>query len=262
MVTVHTIEYISILITFFFFVVGSIYDVRTREVPDRVWLVYGPVGFILTLYQLSLEPSNLILTVASIVLAGLASFALNYFGLFGGADAKATMCLALTIPIFPESVRPIVGHVFPFFPLEVTVVSFVVALAVSVWFGLRNLRVFLHKGSRLFDGFEEEPRWKKFSAALTGYQTSIHKLQSTFYLYPMEEIVQDLNRARRVFHLFESAEADRDELISKFMESRQRVMLSDQVWVTPGLPMLLFFLIGVTITLLVGDPLFSFVVPR
>ncbi|MGA2972914.1 MAG: hypothetical protein ABSE39_09895 [Candidatus Bathyarchaeia archaeon] len=59
-------------------------------------------------------------------------------------------------------------------------------------------------------GFAAEPRWKKILPVLTGYPTSLTKLQSTFYLYPLEEVLEDSTGPRRFFRLFEKAEVDRD----------------------------------------------------
>ena len=61
-------EHVSIIVTFIFLVVGSILDLKAREVSDRVWSVYAPIGRAITIYRVFLEPSSLIPTVASIEL--------------------------------------------------------------------------------------------------------------------------------------------------------------------------------------------------
>ena len=59
--------------------------------------------------------------------------------------------------------------------------------------------------------------------------------------------------------MFFDAEADRDQLVSNFTESFQKAGYSGKVWVTPGLPMLVFILAGLLVALVVGDPIFSLV---
>jgi len=108
----------------------------------------------------------------------------------------------------------------------------------------------------MFEGLRLEPRWKKALAFVTGYPTGWSKLESTFYLYPMEEVSEDSSGAHRRFRLFASAEADRNEMISSLSRSLRKVGTPDTVWVTPGIPMLLFILLGVVITLIIGDPIF------
>lgn len=255
-------DFASLFLTVLFFGIASVYDLRTREVPDRVWISYGLIGATLTFYRLFVNPSNLTLTITSVAVGTLISFGMNYFGLFGGADAKAIICLSLTVPVSPESIQPMFHSVLPFFPLEVIITGFLLALSISLWFGLRNLATFLFKGSRMFSGFQTEPLWKKLLAALTGYQTSLAKLRSTFYLYPLEAMVRNSNGPRRVFRLFESAEEDRDKLMSRFMKSYAKVGLPRKVWVTPGLPMIAFFLIAVIVDLIIGDPIFAIMIRR
>jgi preflagellin peptidase FlaK len=257
---VQLAEFAPVLLTLLSFAAGSIYDVRRREVPDRVWLIYGLVGFGLTSYHLYVAPSGLALSVVSILLSAGVAFGLNYFGLFGGADAKAIICLSVTIPLFPQNSAPTLNPVLPFFPLIVIVTGFVLAAFVSLWLGLKNLATYLSRGSPLFDGLRAEPVWKKALAALTGYRTSLSNLQSTFYLYPMEEVTEDSNGARRRFKLFESAAADREELIRKVMVSYSKVGNPELVWVTPGLPMILFFLAALILTIFLADPIFTLII--
>ena len=107
----------------------------------------------------------------------------------------------------------------------------------------------------MFEGLEHEPWGKKVMASITGYQTDLSRLTSTFYLYPMEEF--DPNNSRRTFKLFFGAETDRDQMVSRLTESLSRLDYKGRIWVTPGLPMLLFILIGLAITLIFGDVIFS-----
>jgi preflagellin peptidase FlaK len=250
-------EYVSILVTLFFFGLGSVFDLKTREAPDKVWLTYGPLGLALTVYRVLGTPSSLVLTAISIALGIPISFGLFYFGLLGGADAKAMICLALTLPLAPESYHPLIGYVHPFFPIVVLMMSFIASASVALWLGVRNLIMFLTERSKMFEGLEREGRWKRILASITGYPTAISKLDSTFYLYPMERVVEDESGDHRTFQLFVSAEADRNELVSILSESLRKVGSPSRVWVTPGLPMLLFILVGLIVTLILGDPILT-----
>jgi hypothetical protein len=179
-----------------------------------------------------------------------------HLGLFGGADAKAIICLGLTIPLAPSSYSPLMGYVHPFFPVVVIIMGYVSSLSIVFWLGLRNLVTFSREGLKMFEGLRLEPQWKKALAFVTGYLADLSKLESTFYLYPMEEVSEDSSGAHRRFRLFVSAEADRSEMISGLDRSLRKVGSPTRVWVTPGIPMLLFILLGVLLTLALGDPIF------
>jgi preflagellin peptidase FlaK len=250
------VQYLSVIVTIAFFALASAFDLRTREVPDWVWLVYGPIGVALTAIWLFLESSEIPLAALSIGLTALLSLALLYFGVFGGADAKAIICLGITLPLAPSSYVTLVGYVHPFFPVVVVIMGFVCSVSVVFWIGLRNLWSRSH-GHDLFEGLYNESLPTRVLAALTGYPTDISRLRSTSYLYPIEEVVENTTGARRRFHLFFDAEADRDQMISDFTKSLSKVGSPSRVWVSPGLPMLLFMLFGLVITLVAGDLIFS-----
>ena len=252
-------EYLSIAVSLFFFALGSWFDLKTREVPDKLWLVYGSLGLALSARYLIVNWSFLVNAFVSVVLTIMISFGLFYSGLFGGADAKAIICLGLTLPLPPSSFQSITGYIHPFFPIVVVITGYLSAVSVAVWLGLRNLLSRL-SGPGMFEGLEHEPMWRKISAFITGYPAEISKLHETFYLYPMEKIVEDAKGARRTFQLFVSAEVDRKKLISELDESLPKVGSPVKIWVTPGLPMLLFIFIGLIITLILGDPIFTRVV--
>ncbi len=247
----------SILVSLFFFALGSLFDLKTREVDDRVWLIYGPIGVSLTILRLFTDPSQLLLTIVSIIVTTLISFGLFYFGLYGGADAKAIICLGLTIPLVPSASKPLIGYLHPLFPVVVTLTGFISSASIAVWFAVRNSLTYARIGNRMFEGLESEPHWKKVVAILTGYPSEVSKLRSTFYLYPMEKIIEGTNTPHRSFNLYFGAETDRELEVSKFTESLSKLDYRGKVWVTPGLPMLLFILVGLIVTLILGDVVFS-----
>jgi len=251
------LDILSILVTLVFFSIGSYYDLKVREVSDKLWLAYAPIGLGLTSGRLILEPSTLPVIAMSGAITALIAFGLFYLGLFGGADAKAILCLGATIPITPSVYQPALGYVHPFFPLMVTIMSYLCSVAVILWLGCSNLCRYIGSGGKLFRGLEKESWWRKILACITGYPVNFAKLQSTFYLYPMEEIVETKTGLRRTFKLFVSAEEDRSEEVAKLASQLNRMKYLGEVWVTPGLPHLVFLVIAIIITLVVGDPLFG-----
>ena len=257
MIILELLDTLSILVTLVFFSLGSYYDLKAREVSDKVWLVYAPIGIGLTISRVIVDPSTLFLTSISEVITVIIAFGLFYLGLFGGADAKAILCLGATMPLPPSSYQAIIGYVHPFFPLVVTITSYLCSTSVIVWLGLSNLGRYIHRGDQMFQGLLKESRWKKLLASITGYPVEQVKLQSTFYLYPMEEVLETDSGPRRTFKLFVSAEEDRSEEIAKLQSQLGKMGYAGEVWVTPGLPQLVFLLLAILITLMLGDPLFG-----
>jgi preflagellin peptidase FlaK len=250
-------EYVAIGITLLFLTIASISDLRTREVPDKVWLFYGPVGLALTAYRLSVNPSQLLFVAISIGFSILVAFGLVFFGLSGGADAKALMCLSLTLPLRPSVITPVLGFFYPFFPIVVLVTGYVCSFSIAVWMLGKNMILWTQLKSGMFEGLEHEPAWKKALAFMAGFPTQLTKLHSTFYLYPMEKIVEDKNGVKRTLQMYSNADVDRQQVVSEFDDSLRKIGLVKLVWVTPGLPMLVFILAAVIITLIFGDPVFA-----
>jgi preflagellin peptidase FlaK len=249
-------EYLSIFISLIFLAFAAWCDLKTREVSDKAWLVYGPLGLALTVYRLWVEPSLLLLNAASIGLSILAAFGLVFFGLTGGADGKALICLGLTLPLPPRTLNPVLGYFHPLFPIVVLYTAYIVSISVAFWMLGKNLTLWARLKSGMFQGLEQEPAWKKVLAFITGFPTQLSQLRSTFYLYPMEEVVEDEGGAHRTLETYSSADVDRDQVLSEFEGSLKKVGSPSMVWVTPGIPLLVFVLIALVIVLVLGDPLF------
>ncbi|HUK28403.1 MAG TPA: A24 family peptidase C-terminal domain-containing protein [Candidatus Acidoferrales bacterium] len=249
-------EYVSIALSIGVLAFAAWCDLKTREVPDKVWLVYGPIGAALTIYRVWIDPSLLILSGASIGLSILIAFGLVLFGLTGGADGKAIICLGLTIPLPPDILNPILGYFHPFFPIVVVITGYLASISVAFWMLAKNLTLWARLKSSMFEGLGEEPTWKKVMAFITGYPTQLSKLRSTFYLYPMEKVVNDENGAHRTFEMYSDPDVEQNEVVCEFEESLKKVGSPNRIWVTPGLPLLVFIFIALLIALTVGDPLF------
>jgi hypothetical protein len=247
-------EYASVAITLISLGIAAICDLRTREVPDKVWLLYGPLGLALTAYRTLSEPSLLSPTAISSGFSILVAFGIVYFGLGGGADGKAVICLALTLPIPPTIIHPALGYAYPFLPVVVVVTGYTCSFSIAIWILARNLALKLSGKRGMFEGLEGESVWKKALALMTGYPTDTAKLSTTFYLYPMEKVIENEKGVRRTLQAYTAADVDRKAVIVEFEKSLQKVGSPHTVWVTPGIPLLVFIFAAVIITLILGDP--------
>jgi archaeal preflagellin peptidase FlaK len=243
-----------------FLLYASWSDYKTREVSNRVWVIYAPIALALSLSELLLfEPSQLPLYGLSFgVTAGIA-FLLFYTGGFGGADSKALMCIALALPFAPLALMtPLLdGGVSPIsqviFPLTIFGNAVLFAAASGIYMILRN--VFWHKKTKtkMFQGsLVSESIGKKFLVLITGYKMSVTKVKEKWHIFPMEDFDdKDVNLKRKL--VIVPHDEGRDEIVGRLSKASQEGKIDGYVWATPGLPMLIFVTLGLVVALVLGD---------
>ena len=87
------VEYLRPILVLAMLGYASFKDLKTREVNDVVWLVFGASGLALNLYEASTGSIvflNLMLPMAFMILFAVAS---GFLGFFGGADLLAFVTL-------------------------------------------------------------------------------------------------------------------------------------------------------------------------
>jgi preflagellin peptidase FlaK len=240
-----------IIISLFFLVYASWSDFKRREVENWVWMFFAPLALALTLTELLLYGdfvSKLIWYVFSFGITFLMAICLFYVGAFGGADAKAFMCIALALP-FPPYERV----ASPVFPLTVFSNSVLLAALSVFYMVLRNL-LWMHKtGRKLFEGLERESFWRKFLTFLSGYKVSVKRLLEKDYVYPLEDVSFDNpDEVKRVLLVFPRDDI-REEVVARISEASEKGCISEHVWASPGLPMIIFITLGLIIALVFGD---------
>jgi len=213
-------------------VVASYQDLRLREVDDRIWLIAGAVGGVLTLVEiLTTAGYPLLLAGFSILLTAALALGISYGGLFGGADAKALIAIAVTFPIPPYQYT----DVSPSFPITVLGNGLVLTISLVVLAVVANL-VALGRGERLFEGIKATGP-QKVAAFFTGLKVKPETAR-TVHFDLIERVSEGGGRHLRLFKKVE--EMDEPKLITPGV---------DRVWVTPAIPMIVFFLFGYILAL-------------
>lgn len=232
-------------------------DFKTREVSNRVWVIYAPIALALSLSEFLLfDPSKLLLFGLSAgLIVGLA-FLLFYTGGFGGADSKALMCIAVALPFAPTFFSPIFG-ISPtsqfIFPLTIFSNGVLFAAATGIYMVGRN--VFWHKkmGKKMFTGtLAEESIGKKILVLITGYRVPIAKLQAKWHVFPMEDYKDSENCSERKLVVVPHDEG-RNEIVDRLSTAAKLGKIDNYVWATPGLPLLIFITLGLFVALVFGD---------
>jgi preflagellin peptidase FlaK len=206
------------------------------------------------------DPSKLVLFGISVGFTIGLAFLLFYSGAFGGADSKALMCIAVSLPFAPvtlftpliaNSLSPVSQFIFP-----VTIFSngVLFAAASCIYMLLRNYVWHKKNGKEMFTGtLAHESWWKKILVLITGYKVTISKLKEKWHVFPMEDIEnQGENGLTRKLVVIPSEEG-RDGIVERLSNAVQAGKIDMYVWATPGLPMLIFITLGLIVALLFGD---------
>jgi len=226
-------------------------------VSNRVWAIYAPIALTLSLTQIGLyETSQLPLFALSFgVTAGLALL-LFYAGGFGGADSKALMCIALSLPFAPQLFSPLLG-VSPtsqiIFPITIFGNAVLFAAVSGVYMILRN--VFWHKkrGDKMFPGnLASESIGKKLIVLITGYKMNISNVKAKWHIFPMEDVDDRQVNLKRTLVIVPREEG-REKIVERLSNAVNNGKINCYVWATPGLPMLIFITLGLITALFFGD---------
>jgi preflagellin peptidase FlaK len=248
----------SLALGFLFYASWS--DNRTREVSNTVWIVFAPIAFVLTFAEVYVyQFSQLPLYGICFGLTALFAIVIFYAGGFGGADAKALMCLALVLPFYPTSLTaPAFGDISPIshtlFPLTVFSNSVLMAALMTLVMLAYNILWRVRTGEKLFEGkYDNESIGRKTLVLITGYKASVQKLKDKWHVYPLEDANEDSegNLKRKLVTL--PRDEGRDAVVERLDKAVKSGKIHDSVWATPGLPFLIFITAGLVLALFVGD---------
>jgi preflagellin peptidase FlaK len=220
-----------------------------------VWLGYLSVGLVIVCARLIVQAQSWLLVLISVSAAIVISLGLCYLGLWGGADGKGFICLAIATPLSPLVGWNLLPSVNPFFPLVVFSNAYLAAIVSVVYPIQRNVR--MRSSNRLFQGFEAEPLRRKAAALLIGYRVPISEFESKDYLFPLESFDRSANPPTRRLSFQLRIDADRDKYLAETRAALASGELRDTIWVSPGLPFLVFVTAGLILTLLFGDIVFA-----
>jgi len=229
----------------------------SREVSDRVWMIFYPAGLALTVIRLIVQTGSWLQILLSISITVAISLLLPYLGLWGGADGKGFICLALMNPVVPAVGGNLLHIVDPFFPLVVFCNAYVASLLALLYPIQRNVR--MRRRQRLFEGLEDESSLHKATALLTGYKVPVGELESKPHLFLLESIRLQESTVKRRLEFNLRVDLDKSEELAEIRRAADSGLLGGGIWVSPGLPFLVFVTLGLAISVLLGDVVWSLV---
>lgn len=234
---------LQIVLSMTFLSIASVYDLKKREVPNRVWEIFIPLSIINTAVNLLNNPSLLNITVISIAITVLIAFAIFYLGLYGGADAKALINLAIA---HPAQSSPVLA--LPLLPLSVFNNSLIL-MALSIPAALARNLYWAKKNRRpLFKGLEKEPSWKKALALFLCLKKARSEIKR--YHIPAEVFEEREGEKVRTLKIFQRI-PEEDTIID--------ATTPEDTFVAYSLPMLPFLTLGYFIAITMGDLIFHLI---
>jgi len=220
-------------------------DLKTRTVTNKLWILLLAVGLPLALYNWYRSGVPFLISLGySVGFTFLLAYLFFHLNLFGGADAKALIGIALLIPTNPLFAAPIPDP-FPF--------------AITTLFNGAIISVLVFPLMFLYNAVQLRPSELRahLGLAFVGYKRSIDTLASarcTFqrllHSYGLEEETGG-ETVRRAL-VFGGLEID-DDVIEELKRYHEQGKIGDAVWITPGLPYMLFITAGFFFALIAGN---------
>ncbi len=87
---------------------------------------------------------------------------------------------------------------------------------------------------------------------ITGSKIPISKLKEKWHIYPLEDIQEDKDGVKRKLIIMPK-DAGRNEIVKRLETKIRDNTIPDDVWASPGLPMLILITSGLIIALFFGD---------
>lgn len=221
-------EEVRLLLALAMLSAAAVIDLRSRSVSDWLWIVFGAAAGVMYVFDMPAQ-EELPMLALSLGFAGGISFAVYRAGLFGGADALGFFVFALLVPQYSGAYL-IAGAQPAIFPLAVLTNALLISCA-QIGFNVARNLLFMRRGA-LFEGLEQEPVSRKAVAFMIGYRA-----QNPRYAFAIERSEQGKKKFDFAPARAETAEyeAGRD------------------VWVTPGMPFLVYILAGFIVAILAGS---------
>jgi len=246
-------EATRIFISLIFLIYSSWHDMKKREVSNKVWLIFAPIGLCLSLLHISsnVDRSFPILMAASVMITTGFSFAFFYLGLFGGADAKALICLSIAMPVPPAFPRSYLDPILPIFPLSVLVNAVFASSTLVFGILIYNVSQYLKAGGGFFEGLEDESSLRKLLLFLTGIKVNPERIKDDYHFIPLETISEVDGSILHHLSLFPQIGDGRLQQIGSLRGFSGKVR--DGVWATPSIPFLVFVTVGFFVAMILGD---------
>ncbi len=244
-------DILRVLLSVALLIYVSYKDIKTREVNDIIWLVFGALGVIINLFEIFNGSLDIVTVGITLVITVGFAFLTGYLGLFGEADLLAFIVLGLLNPRLPS-----LGFNQLLFPSVIFTLS---VITNSILFGTLSIFVVLiYNISSLtrvnvFNDYKKINLLEKVVLLATGVNKKIGEIRGPPFEYPLEKIDED-----QAVHVVLRPDFSNDEEANNTLRKLNEIGRK-RVWISYGLPFLLFLGVGYFATLFLGDILLFFI---
>jgi nitrogen regulatory protein PII len=169
---------------------------------------------------------------------------------FRGADAKALCASPWRYRVSKQHFQPPAGCFRRYFINDIHKQRIVWGIRRVLYNVSQHYLTGVHKKSVFEDAKESFGR--KVVAILSGYKIGLSKLEHG-HMYPLEdvEVTEDGTKKRKL--LVFPKDEEREDIVARIKKNIKEQSLDENVWVTPGLPLLIFVTLGLIVALTYGD---------
>jgi len=210
---------------------ASYTDIKTRKASNILWIIMAIIGIILLIIQyLFVGFENPFYLLFIPIMIGLVYLLYQLRLIFGGADAKALMGIAILVPI-----EPVINQ-FPIWKGGVMPFSW------SIFSNSLIIFLFIPLSLFIYNLFKKN---LQFPHSFLGYKINVKDAKEKF-VWPLEKLVA----GKRKF-VYLPKDFDVTEELNEFEKNN-----ITEIWVTPKIPFMVPLLIGFIFAFLFGDILF------
>lgn len=235
MVDVALLDSIRLIVGIVLLSYASYTDIKTRRAANILWMIMAVIGVVLLIIQYAIGGfSNIWYLVFIPIMIALMYLFFQMRLLFGGADAKALMALAILVPLQPA----LLGNQLPLWTSFMPG-SWIIFANATILFLFIPISLLL---------FNIGKRNLQFPHCLLGYKISLEKAKQKF-VWPLEKI---RDGKRRLMYMPKKFDVDED--LAEF----EKLGITE-IWVTPKIPFMIPLLAGFLVTFFLGDLLLKLV---
>ncbi|MCX9083248.1 MAG: prepilin peptidase [Candidatus Methanoperedens sp.] len=230
-----------------FLLYSCISDIKTRRVPNKLWVVMLSLGSVFIVYDVwSYGLNYLIWMIISTVLTFAFVYILFQFGVFGGADAKSLITLSIIFPVYPNFIL-----FNSDFPLHDPLPIFNSLFAFGIFENAVLLTIVVPLGLALYNVSKMGVNIDKPLYAFIGYKTKISELSQKKHI-KLIEYFEIADNEIKFFFKRGGVEID-EKVINKLKNAQKKGLIKDDIWVTPGLPFMIPITLGFFAAAFYGD---------